>query len=354
MYGSYKKSLILGALALLLSCAFTSNAVAASKTNSVYFIFTGYAYPYFAPMANAVKQAAKNYPKLSIKIVSASNSSTKEIAAIKAATAAGADGIILNPVQKSVTFAAKQAMKEGIPVITIDRDVGKASARVAYIGADDYVLGKRQTQFALKALAKKDIPKPWNVVILQGTLGSSTAMERLKGEMDVLKPLVKKGKINIILNQPANFKTGKAQSIISTLLAKTTDIQLIICGNDAMALGAIHALESHNIQPGEDTFVVGVDAQPGSLHAIKTGTQLATVAHSPFIEAYWAVEAMHNLLAYGIKPPKDKFENGAVIIPVTIVSKQNVSKISAWGTPEVIPPLPYGKAKSYKVKQEND
>src|SRR5699024_5323009 len=108
------------------------------------------------------------------------------------------------------------------------------------------------------------------------------------------------------------------------------------------------------IKPGKDIYVVGVDAQPGSLHAIKKGTQLATVSHSPFIEAYWAVEAMHNLLAYGTKPPKDKFKNGAVIIPVTIVSKENVNKISAWGTPEVIPPLPYGKAKSYKVKQKDE
>jgi uncharacterized protein YjiS (DUF1127 family) len=57
---------------------------------SVYFIFTGYAYPYFAPMAEAVTQAASHYPDLTVKIVNANNSASDEIADINEAVAAGA------------------------------------------------------------------------------------------------------------------------------------------------------------------------------------------------------------------------------------------------------------------------
>ncbi|WP_455382143.1 sugar ABC transporter substrate-binding protein [Salinispira pacifica] len=315
----------------------------------VYFIFTGYAYPYFAPMANAVKQAASHYPDLSVKVVNANNSASQEISDIKEAVAAGAKGILLNTIQESVTSAAKSAMKQGIPVVTIDRDVSDPSARIAFIGDNDETLGKEETQYAVNYLEKNNVPTPWHVAVLQGTQGASVTIGRLKGAMDVLKPLESSGKVKIVLNQSANFATDKAQSMISTLLSKTTDIQLVVCGNDAEALGAINAIQNAGLTPGKDTYVVGADAQPESLTAIQKGTQLDTVTHSPFVEAFWAVEAMQNYLSSGTKPPKSQYPNGDVIIPMTLVSSSNVSKISAWGTPQSIPPLAYGKAKEYKV-----
>jgi ABC-type sugar transport system substrate-binding protein len=95
--------------------------------------------------------------------------------------------------------------------------------------------------------------------------------------------------------------------------------------------------------------VVGADAQPETMDAIKTGTQLDTVTHSPFVEAFWAVEAMQAYLKNGAKPPEAKFPNGNVIIPMTLVDKANAAKIAAWGTPEQIPPLPYGSFPPFGV-----
>lgn len=325
----------------------TGPASAAPKP--VYFIFTGYAYPYFAPMAAAVKQAAAHYPDMAIKIVNANNSPSQEITDINEAIAAGAKGIILNTIQESVTGTAAKAMKAGVPVVTVDRDVSRPSARVAFIGDNDVTLGKEETEFAVKTLEKNNVKKPWHVVVLQGTLGASVSIGRLKGAMEVLDPLVKKNEVKVVLNQSADFATDKAQTMMSTELAKTTDIQLVVCGNDAMALGVIKALKSHNVAPGKDAYVVGADAQPESLDAIKAGTQLDTVTHAPFVEAYWAVEAMENVLAHGTKPPAAKFPHGDVIIPMTVVSKANVDKIAAWGTPEEIAPLPYGKSQTFKV-----
>jgi ABC-type sugar transport system substrate-binding protein len=322
-----------------------ASAAKPAAKSSIYFIFTGYAYPYFAPMAQGVKAAAKHYPDLNIKIINANNSASTEISDLNTAVAAGAKGIILNTIQESVTSAASQASAKGIPIVTIDRDVTSPAARIAFIGDDDVVLGKEQTQQALSYLKAQKVPKPWNVVILQGTLGSSTAIGRLNGAMGVLKPYIKSGAVKVVLNQSANFDTGTAQSTMSTELAKTTDIQLVVCGNDAMALGVITALKTHGVASGK-TQVVGADAQPESLAAIKAGTQLNTVTHSPYLEAFWAVEAMDNYLSGKVKPPA-KFKSGNILIPMTVVTKANVAKIGAWGTPSTIPPLPYGKAKAW-------
>ena len=284
-------------------------------------------------------------------IVNADNNPSQEITDIKEAVAAGAKGIILNTIQESATAAAMQAVKAGVKVVTVDRDVSNPAGRLAFIGDDDVTLGREETQFGIKTLMQRKAPKPWNVVVLQGTLGASVSIGRLKGAMDVLGPLVKSGAVKIVLNQSANFATDTAQTMIAAELAKTTNIQLIVCANDAMALGAINALKTHGITPGAKTLVVGADAQPESMDAIRAGTQLDTVTHAPFVEAYWAVEAMSNALDHNTAPPAAKFPHGEVIIPMTLVTKANVAKIAGWGTPQTIPPLPYGKSRSFAVTQ---
>jgi ABC-type sugar transport system substrate-binding protein len=341
--------MFMGVAALLGSAVAVTAARAADPPKLVYFIFTGYAYPYFAPMAEAVKQAAAHYPDMQVRIVNADNSPSQEITDIKEAQAAGAKGIILNVVQESVTGAAQQALQSGIPLITLDRDVSELLARDAFIGDNDETLGQEEAQNAIDTLRRNGVAKPWHVVVLQGTLGASPSIGRLKGTMDVLTPLVKDGSVDIILNQSADFATEQAQATMSAELARTTNIQLVISANDAMALGVINAIKTHGLTPGKQVLVAGADAQPESLDAVRSGEQLNTVTHSPFVESYWGVEAMDNLLASGTKPPTDKFPNGEVTIPMTLVTEQNAGQISAWGTPASIPPLPYGVSQSYPV-----
>lgn len=321
----------------------------ARSQKTVDFIFTGYAYPYFAPMAQAVKDVAKYYPELKINIIDANNSPSQEITDIKEALANNVQGIILNPVDGSVTSAAQQAMSQHVPVVTIDRDVNAPSARIAFVGDNDFQLGKEQTQYAIRYMETHHFKKPYHVVVLQGTLGASVSIGRLNGAMSVLNPLVAKGQVKILLNQSANFATNTAQTMVSELLSKTTDIQLVVASNDAMALGAITALKTGGLAPGRNVLVVGADAQPESLAAVKQGTQLDTVTHAPFLEAYWAVEAMANVLEHGTKPPAARFPHGNIIIPMDLVTKANVKHFSAWGTPDTVPPLPYGISSAHKV-----
>lgn len=310
----------------------------------VYFIFNGYTPPYFAPMASGITAASKHYPGLEIKTIGANGSASDEISDIHTAVAAGAAGIILNAIDTSVTQAAKQAASKGVPIVTIDRDVSDTSARVAFIGDNDTALGQQETTSCLKGLQASGMPKPWHVVILEGTLGASTAVDRLNGTQQALKSAVASGEVKVVLNQSANFDTGTAQSVMSTELAKTSSIQAVISGNDAMALGVISALKSHGITPGTKTLVCGVDAQPESLADIKAGSQYNTVTHSPYLEAFWAVEAMNNYLSHHTKPPATD-PNGDVLVPQTVVTKANVGSVSQWGTPSTVPPLPYGSSK---------
>jgi hypothetical protein len=54
-------------------------------------------------------------------------------------------------------------------------------------------------------------------------------------------------------------------------------------------------------------------------------------------------------LKNGEKPPLAEFAHGDIIIPMTLVTKANVDKIAAWGTPQQIAPLPYGPSQTFNV-----
>lgn len=315
----------------------------------VYFIYNGPTPPYFGPMLTGANAVAKYYPNLNIKVLSANSSAATEVTQIKEAVAAGAKGIVLNPVDNSVTAAAVAAMKAGVPVVTLDRDITAASGRIAFIGDKDFALGQNMTKAGISWLKSKGIKPPWHVVILEGTLGASTAVDRLNGALNVLKPYIAKKQVDVVLNQSANFNTAPAQTLMTEELSKTTNIQLIISGNDAMALGVINAYATHGMKSalGKTAAIVGADAQPQSMTAIKQGTQYATVTHSPYLEAFWAVEAVANYMTSRTKPPASTYSHGVVTIPAVVVTKANVKTVAGWGTPSIVPPLPYGKSSSH-------
>lgn len=327
----------------------SAGAPAGGAKKLVYFIFTGYTPPYFAPMAQGVQNAASHYPDLQIKVLSANGSASTEISQIKQAQAAGAKGIILNPVDESVTNAAKQA-SGSIPVVTIDRDVSDPSARIGFIGDNDKQLGSQLATACVDGLKASGMKMPWHVIDLQGTQGSSTAIDREAGIQSVLK--ADAAKVKVVLDQSANFDTASAQTMVTEYLAKSTDVQAILAANDAMALGAIQALKSHNLQAGKQVLVCGGDAQPESLAGIRAGTQYATVTHSPYIEAFWAVEALDNYLVSKTTPNTSKFPGGDILVPQTVVTKANVASIGPWGTPTMVPALPYGTSQKYPVTKQ--
>lgn len=344
---SRRRSLAAIAVAAALCLAAVSGCVstgASSGKKLVYFIYNGPNPPYFAPMADGIAAAQKQHPNLEIKVVNANGSSSTEISDIDSAVAAGASGIILNPVDGSVTQATQKATAKKIPVVTIDRDVNAPAARFAFIGDDDYQLGQQMTASCLQGVRAAGLPKPWHVVVLEGTLGASTAVNRLDGTEAALKPSVASGSVKVVLNQSANFDTGAAQSLMSSFLSKTTGIQAVISGNDAMAIGAITALKSRGVKPGKQTLVCGSDAQPQSLADITAGSQYSTVTHAPYLEAVWSVEAMNDYLTSHVKPPASD-PHGDVLVPQVVVTKTNIGSVAAWGTPATVPPLPYGPSK---------
>jgi ABC-type sugar transport system substrate-binding protein len=112
----------------------------------------------------------------------ADDRSEKQVEQVKELMKQNLDLLIISPNEaKPLTPVVEEVYKKGIPVIVIDRKVA-SGAYTAYIGGDNYEVGKLAGQYAVNLLNKKGA-----VTEVLGLQGSSPAIERHKGFTDALK-----------------------------------------------------------------------------------------------------------------------------------------------------------------------
>jgi len=302
------------------------------------------AHPFFVDMVEGAQDAAE---ALGAKVVpfDGQNDPATQLAQVEDAIAAGYDAILLNPTSlEAMVPAVAKANEAGIPVFTLDRDVA-GGERIAYIGTANVDAAEAGARYLLSKLLLLGRPLPWRIVHLWGTPGSSAAIERSTGVHNVLDPFVEAGVVEIVADLTAYFDRAKGLHVMEDILATTVDIDAVITGNDEMALGALEALKGVGLKVGEPdgVLIMGFDAIPDALDAVKRGDFIGTVAQAPYIMGYWGVEAAVRHLREGWLPPKGTpvYEpTGALHLDTGgyIVTAENVDSIAALvKTP---PPLP--------------
>ncbi len=291
--------------------------------------------PYFVALRDGAVRAveelrAKGVP-VELVVHDAKDDPSLQISQIEAVVGARVSAVLINPVHmEAVQPALRRAVELGIPVVTTDRDVVERALRVAFIGTDNVMGAEQAARELIRALEASGKPAPWRVVILNGIPGTTAAEDRKKGFHNVLDPLVKQGKVVIVAEEVAHFRRDLGLSVTESILARGR-FDALIAANDEMALGAIQAIEGAGLRPGADIIVVGYDAIPDAVEAVRAGKMFATIAQSPFLQGYWAVYAALYVCYFGWKPVADWIPT-----PTVVVTRTNVDTFSA----EVASPKP--------------
>jgi len=182
------------------------------------------------------------------------------------------DAIVFTPVDfKAMTPGIEKINAAGIPVVNIT-DRASSGKFVAYVGAHDYNLGLETSRFLFKAMGGKG-----NVVLLEGVKGTLTNTERVRGFNDALKEFPG---VKLVAAQPANYQRLAALQVMENLMQAQRDIGGVFAANDAMATGAIEALDGAN----RKALVVGINGTKEAVDAIKAGKMLATGDYSAFLQ----------------------------------------------------------------------
>jgi len=179
------------------------------------------------------------------------------------------DAIAMIPVDyKAMVPGVEMINDADIPLVNInDRFAGGES--LAFIGSNDYNLGLETGRALLKKLGKG------NVVILEGVKGSLSNVDRLRGLNDALKEFPN---VKLIDSQPANFQRLQALQVMENLLQAHQQIDAVMAANDAMAIGAVEALDGAN----RKALVIGINGTDEAINAVKSGKLFATGDYGGF------------------------------------------------------------------------
>ena len=99
-------------------------------------------------------------------------------------------------------------------------------------------------------------------------------------------------KVNKLYEQRADWDQTKGQENAANVLSQFNDeVDVIFCNNDAMAMGALQAIEAAGRKVGEDIYLVGVDALEEAVQAVAAGRMTGTVLNDDVSQAQTAVDA---------------------------------------------------------------
>ena len=182
------------------------------------------------------------------------------------------DAIVFTPVDyKAMVPGVEKINAADIPVVNIT-DRSAAGKFIAFVGADDYSLGLETGRYLLKTLGGKG-----EVVIIEGVKGALTSVDRVRGFNDALK---ENPGVKLLASQPGNYQRLQALQVMENLIQSHPQIDGVLAANDAMAMGAIEALEGAN----RTAQVIGINGTKEAVDAIKGGKLLASGDYNGFLQ----------------------------------------------------------------------
>jgi len=230
----------------------------------------------------------------------------QQIADVKDMIAKKVDVIILNPLNAAKSNEAVQlAISAGIPVVGINT-IPDTDKLTTYVGSNDIQAGEIQMQYIAETLEGEG-----NIVIFRGLLAQSSQIQRARGILNVLD---KYPNIRVLEEETANWSRTEAYELMKKWHAKHgSKIDAVVSHNDGMALGALDYMEEAGIR----IPIIGVDAIPDALQAVKDGKLTATVFQNATGQAKMAVNLAINIAQNG-QVAKSYF------IPYRLVTQENV------------------------------
>jgi ribose transport system substrate-binding protein len=287
----------------LLAAGFAAPAYADGETIAVFT--KNQTNPYFQTVRVGAEVAAKALKAKTLQYIPTKPDSIPEqLSQIEDVVVKKPSAIVFIPVDyKAMVPGVEKINDAKIPVVNItDRSAG--GKFVSFVGADDYSLGLETARHLLKTLGGKG-----NIVIIEGVKGSLTNVDRVRGFNDALRetPGAK-----LLASQPGNYQRLQALQVMENLMQSNSQIDGVLAANDAMAIGAIEALDGAN----RKAQVIGINGTKEAIDAIKSGKLLASGDYNGFAQGcLGTMMAIRNLREQPVVPE--------IVLRPTVITKDN-------------------------------
>ncbi len=258
-----------------------------------------------------------------LRVEVAGNDADKQLEQARKLLAEGVDILVVVPVDQ---FAAAEivsaAREKEVKVISYDRLILNSRLDF-YVSTDNVKIGELQAGYLTT------IKPAGNYALIGGAQNDHNSQFLYLGQLNILQPLIERGDIKLIYNELTDSWSEKeGYNHTLRILELPEKVDVIIAGNDAIAMGVLNALKDNGID--REVLVAGMDADLRNLQEIVKGTQEITV-YKPIEKMAATTAQIAFKLANG-----EKFENtyqtvsnGEMLVPAVlhdavIVNKENL------------------------------
>ncbi len=217
----------------------------------------------------------------------AANDVQQQLSQVENMISGGCNVLVIAAIEGSSLGEALDMAKEAnIPVIAYDRLLMDSDAVSYYATFDNYKVGQVQGQYVIDALDLDNAAGPFNIEFTAGDPGDNNAGFFFNGAMDLLKPYIDEGKLNVVSGQKTfeevatptwgtDVAQKRAENILSTNYADGTELDVWLCSNDSTALGVENALAAN--YNGKYPIITGQDCDIENTKNMIAGKQSMSV-----------------------------------------------------------------------------
>ncbi|MCR4830744.1 MAG: sugar-binding protein [Pseudobutyrivibrio sp.] len=257
----------------------------------------------------------------------ASNDVQTQVSQVENMINSGCNVLVVAAIEgSSLGEAMDMAAEKNIPVIAYDRLIMNSDAVSYYATFDNYKVGQVQGQYIIDQLDLDNTDKTFTMEVTAGDPGDNNAGFFYDGAMDLLKPYIEKGTIEVKSGQTefadvatAQWATETAQSrmenILSTYYADGTNLDICLCSNDSTALGVENALAAN--YKGDYPIVTGQDCDIENTKNMIAGKQSMSVFKDTRTLASQVVKMVGQILKGETVDVNDEktYDNGKGVVP---------------------------------------
>ena len=236
----------------------------------------------------------------------------QQSALIHQALAQRPDAFVLTPVHPTRVGAALAAIAAaGIPIFGFVNRLQPGVA-VSYVGASDAQLAVRIAGHLVQHLVEHRGARG-GIAIVEGPADSITSQERVAAFDAAVSAATRQHPgIRVVARCSGAYQRESACVAFTELLRQHETIDAVLAANDIMAIGVLDALHA----VGRQALVVGVNAIPQAIDAIREGRMLATADFNAMQMCYLATEC-------AIRHLRGEAVPAEIELPVAIVDRHN-------------------------------
>ncbi len=259
--------------------------------------------PYYLAMQRAAYDMAANFG-WEIILTNPEADQVKQISDVESMLVKGIKALIINPVtEEGPKEVIKKCVERNIPVVVVDRTM--YGDYIAYVGIDQWEAGRLQGEFIAQQLTKKYGEPKGFVALIGGEAGCPATIGRGGGAIEVWK--AKYPNIKYEWVGYGYYSQEKGMKIMEDAIATYGEkIDYVYAMNDAMALGALQALQAAGMT---HVMVSGIDGQKEAyVEIMKGGQYKSTVVNHSWEITIVAMYILGYYIDHGNLPPPEWIE----------------------------------------------